>query len=131
MFNVQLDRMRRTVRFRASGNLTTEELKQAREEANWCLDQLKGGEHIVLADLRGMAAMSPAIATTFGEMIKEGRAKGTVCCLHLSDSSIARLQAARIAREASAQDDITTNVVSLDEAEKMIDEKLPKLKRPK
>jgi hypothetical protein len=131
MFSVQIDRIRRTIRFRATGSLTPEEMRQIRDEATWGFEQLKGGDHIVLADMRGMAAMSPAVANLFGELIKEGRAKGTVCCLHLSDSSIARLQAARLAREASTFDDITTNVISIDEAEKMIDEKLPKLKRPR
>jgi len=46
-----------------------------------------------------------------------------------SDSSIAKLQASRLAREASPVDNITTNVVSVDEAERLIEERYRKLSR--
>jgi hypothetical protein len=48
--------------------------------------------------------------------------------VHLSDDSVARLQAARLARQASPYDDSTFDVVSLDEAEKVLTELRLKLR---
>jgi hypothetical protein len=129
MVKVSLDRIRRTVAYRATGTLKNDELKVVLQEAKWVTDQLVGGEHIVLADLRGMAPLGQEAQALFGEVIRYGRERGTALCIHLSDSSIAKLQANRLAREVSPQDTITTNVVSLDEAERMIEERYPKLKR--
>jgi hypothetical protein len=130
MLYVSLDRVRRVVAVRVSGTIKIEELERVAREARWVTDQLAGGEHIVLADMRGMAPMSADAARILGELIRYGRERGTACCVHLSDSSIARLQAARLAREASPQDNITINVVSVDEAERVIEEKQKTLKRP-
>jgi hypothetical protein len=127
MYSVSLDRIRRTIRFRASGVLTSADMRQVAEEAQWCYDQFKGAHHLVLADMRGMAPLKPEAAQMFGEVIKYGRSRGTVCCAHLSDSSIARLQAARLAREASKYDDVTIDVASPEEAEKVIEEQLVKM----
>jgi hypothetical protein len=127
MFEVTLNKQRKTIVFRASGNISLEEMKQIFEEAKWATDTLKGGAHIVLADLRGMAPLSPAVGQIMGDFIKYGREHGTICCVHLSDSSIARLQAARLAREVSPYDDITLNVVSIEEAERVVQEKQAEL----
>jgi hypothetical protein len=129
MLKVGVDRIRRTITFRANGTLTLEEAKMALEEAKWATHQFGGGEHIVLADMRGILPMAPDVAAVFGEVIRYGRAHGTALCVHLSDSSIAKLQASRIARESSPGDDVTINVVSLDEAEKLVEESYKKLKR--
>jgi hypothetical protein len=123
MFTVQLDRMHRIIRFRASGTLSPDDMKHLLDEARWAYDQFRGAEHLILADMRGMAVMAPEVAAQFGEAIRYGRANGTVCCVHLSDSSIARLQTSRIARENSPYDDITINVVSTEEGEKVLEEK--------
>jgi hypothetical protein len=128
MIKVNVDRHRRTITFRASGTLTLDDVKRTLDEARWATDLFKGGEHIVLADLRGMAVLSPEVATVFGEVIQYGRMNGTAWCVHLSDSSVGRLQAARLARDVSPQDKTTINVVSLDEAEKVIEEKYPKIR---
>ncbi len=128
MVNVTIDRVRRTITFRAVGNLTLEEVKRTLEEAKRATDLFRGGEHIVLADLRGMGVMSPDVAAVFGEVIQYGRRNGTAWCVHLSDSSVARLQASRLARDASPQDKTTINVVSLDEADKVIEEKYRQLR---
>jgi hypothetical protein len=128
MVKVNVDRGRRTITFRAQGNITLDEVKRTLDEAKRATDLFRGGEHIVLADLRGMAVMSPDVATVFGEVIQYGRRNGTAWCVHLSDSSVGRLQAARLAREVNPQDTSTINVVSTEEAEKVIDEKAPKLR---
>lgn len=128
MFEVTINRGRRIIIFRASGAINVDELKKIRDEAIWATDSFRGDPHLVLADMRGMAPMSPEGTVIFGEIIRYGREHGTVCCVHLSDSSIARLQTQRLAREASPYDDITVNVVSLDEAEKVIEEHQAKLR---
>ncbi len=123
MYEASVNRTRRLITFRGSGTITVDELKTMVEEAKWATDSFHGEPHIVLADMRGMAPLAPDATQLFGEMIKYGRERGCVCCVHLSDSSIARLQATRLAREASPYDDITVNVVSVEEAEKVIHEK--------
>jgi hypothetical protein len=127
MFEVTINRGRRLIIFRASGSMTLDEMKQIKEEAFWSTDVFKGEPHIVLADMRGMPPLTEEKAKVFADIIKYGRDHGVACCVHLADSSIARLQQARLAREASPYDDITVNVVSIEEAERMIQEKQPKL----
>ena len=128
MFEVTINRGRRIITFRASGNLTLAEMEKILDEAKWATDGFKGQPHIVIADMRGMATLSPEGQRIFAEIIRYGRSHGTICCVHLSDSSIHRLQANRLAREASPYDDITVNVVSLEEAERVIEEKQAKLR---
>ncbi len=129
MFEVNIDRARHTITFRASGALTVEEMKKILGEAKWATDGFRGEPHLVLADMRGMSPLSPEGTALFGEVIRYGRTHGTICCVHLSDSSIARLQAARVAREASPYDDITVNVVSMEEGERIIAEKEKQLQK--
>jgi hypothetical protein len=123
MFKVTIDRPRPTITFRASGSLTAEELKAVYSEAKSATDTFSYGEHIVLADMRGMTARLPEASAIFGKVIKYGREHGTALCVHLSDSSVARLQTSRLAREVTPGDAVTTNVVSVQEAERMIDER--------
>src|SRR5690348_1505505 len=113
MYKVEADQARSTVRFRATGKLTLEEVKHAYEDAKVATDAFRGRPHIVLADMRGLSPMSPEVAHRFGELIQYGRTHGVQFCVHLSDSSIARLQTARLAREVNPQDNSTTDVVSV------------------
>jgi hypothetical protein len=129
MFEVTINRGRKLITFRASGMLSIGEIKQIADDARSVTDGFRGEPHIVLADMRGLAPLSDDKAAVFGEIIKYGRTRGTVCCVHLSDSSIARLQHSRLAREASPYDDITVNVVSVEEADKVIQEKQGTLKK--
>jgi hypothetical protein len=131
MFEVTINRGKRLITFRASGNLTLDEMKTILDEAKWATDGFRGDPHIVLADMRGLATMSDEKQRIFGEIIRYGREHGTSLCVHLSDSSIARLQQSRLAREASPYDDVTVNVVSSEEAERMIQERLPTLRAKK
>ncbi len=85
-------------------------------------DSYGGGRHVVLADMRGLKPAGAEAADIMGNAIGYARARGVACCAHISDSTIARLQAARLAREASADDDVTTDVVSLEEAERVLEE---------
>jgi hypothetical protein len=131
MYEVTVNRGRRLITFRATGNLTINEMKQVLDDAKWATDAFRGEPHTVLADMRGLPPLTEDKAMIFGEIIKYGRARGTACCVHLSDSSIARLQQSRLAREASPYDDITVNVVSLDEADKVINEKQASMNKKK
>jgi hypothetical protein len=128
MINVELDYSRKVLTFRATGVVTVAELQRTLVQVKTVLAPLRGAEHIVLADVRGLAPMSPEASELFGAVIRYGREHGTALCVHLSDSSIAKLQTARLAREASPQDQITVNVVSLKEAEKVINERYPGLR---
>ncbi len=127
MFEVTINRSKRLISFRASGTLSTAEMKHIFDEAKWSTDVFRGEPHIVLADMRGLPTLTEDKAKIFADIIKYGREHGTICCVHLSDSSIARLQHARLAREASPYDDITVNVVSAEEADRVIQEKQPKV----
>ena len=89
-------------------------------------DLYAGKKHLVLADMRGLRSSVPEAAAVFGEAIGYARKRGVVCCAHLSDSTIARLQAARLAREFSPGDDVTIDAVSLEEAEKVLAEERKK-----
>jgi hypothetical protein len=84
---------------------------------------------MLIADMRGLAPLSQESAKLMGEAIAFQRAHGIVLCAHLSDSSITRLQAKRLAREATPNDKVTIEVVSPEEAERVLDERRPTLKR--
>ena len=86
-----------------------------------------GTPHMVLADMRGSQPASPEVAAVLGETIEFSRQNGVVCCAHLSDDTVQRLQAARLARQIALASDITLDVVSLEEAERVLAEKRQQL----
>jgi hypothetical protein len=86
-----------------------------------------GTPHMVLADMRGSQPTSPEVAAVLGETIEFSRQNGVVCCAHLSDDTVHRLQAARLARQIALSSDITFDVVSLEEAERVLAEKRQQL----
>jgi hypothetical protein len=131
MYEVTINRGKRLITFRASGRLSMEEMSQVFEEAKRSTDAYKGEPHIVLADMRGLAVLTEDKQKVFGDIIRYGREHGCVTCVHLSDSSIARLQHARLARENSPYDDATINVVSIEEADRVIQEKQAKVQPKK
>jgi hypothetical protein len=122
MYEVRNDETTRTIYVRMSGLLREEEMSAWAQEYRRVTDAYEGGRHLVLADMRGMLASSEAVAEMMRDAIAYARKRGVTCCAHLSDSAIQRLQAARIAREASEGDDVTVNVVSLEEANRVLDE---------
>ncbi len=112
----------RTIYVRMSGFMREDEMKEWAEAYIAATDTYQGGKHLVLADMRGLKPAGPEAAEIMGRAIGYARARGVACCAHISDSTIARLQAARLAREAAAGDDVTTDVVSLEEAERVLEE---------
>src|SRR5262245_47337955 len=79
-----------------------------------------GRPHMVIADMRGMKTLHPSIAAIMGQEIGYARRHGVVLCAHLSDDTVQRLQASRIARQSSPFDDVTVDVDSLAEAQRVV-----------
>ena len=122
----------RTITCQISGMLSEEEALAAEQEARRIVDSYGGEPHLCFADARGFAPASPAVAASLQRLIKYSREHGTVCCVHLYDSAIARLQGARLAREATKEIDgtVTVEVVSLEEAEQVLREQRLRLRKP-
>jgi hypothetical protein len=130
MITVKNNRAKRTIHITMSGFIKLDEMEQAAGAVRRATDEYGGAPHLVLADMRGLKAVLPEVADAMGTAIGYTRAHGVVHCAHLSDSSTVRLQASRLVREAVEGDPATTNVVSLEEAERVLDEvraKLPPL----
>jgi hypothetical protein len=121
----------RTITCQISGLLTEEEALAAEQESKQIVDSYGGEPHLCLADGRGFVPVSPAAAVPLQRLIKYSREHGTVCCVHLYDSAIARLQAARLAREATKEIDgtLTVEVVSIEEAEQVLREQRLRLRK--
>jgi hypothetical protein len=122
MFEVRNDARKRTIYIRLTGSPTVDELRAMDADCRAATDSYRGQPHLVLADLRGLGVLAPEGAAIVGQTIDYGRKRSVRCCAHLSDSSIVRLQTRRLAREVSANDDVTVDVVSLDEAERVLAE---------
>jgi len=123
MIEIDNDIPSRTIRVRMASPITDTELIDAVPLMKRASDAYRGAEHMTLADMRGLNPLSPDQAALMGEAIAYQRRRGVVLCAHLSDSSIMRLQAKRLGREASPHDTTTIDVVSLDEAEKVLAER--------
>ncbi len=122
MYEIKNDARRRTIYVRATGNLSPADLQGWARDYRAATDSYRGQPHLVLADLRGLGVLAPESAELVGQTLEYARKRGVRCCAHLSDSSIIRLQTRRLAREASGYDDVTVDVVSPEEAERVLDE---------
>jgi hypothetical protein len=122
MFEVSNDMNRRTITIKLSGFIRPNEMRDCAVVYRTATDAYAGGRHLVLADMRGLRALEPESAAIFGEVVMYGRQKGCALCAHVSDSTIARLQTARVASESSPDDDITVDCVSLEEAQRVLTE---------
>jgi hypothetical protein len=120
MFEITNDMNRRTITIRLSGFIRPNEMKDCAVVYRTATDTYGGGRHLVLADMRGLKALEPESAAIFGEVVMYGRQQGCTLCAHVSDSTIARLQTARVASESSPNDDITVDCVSLEEAQRVL-----------
>jgi len=127
MIEITNDPTRRVITLRASGVVRLEDMRQALKEYIRATGLYRGRPHFLLADMRGMAPLSPDAAATMGEAIAHGRQRGVVLCAHLSDSGIVRLQSNRLAREVAGNDDATVDVIALEEAWRLFDERREQL----
>lgn len=123
MYEISNDTAKGVITIRASGVIRPEEMREALAEYKRATAVYKKGLHMLLADMRGLRPLAPEAAAVMGEFIAWGRQNGVVVCAHLSDSGIVRLQAGRIAREISPNDDKTVEVVSEEEAWKLFEER--------
>lgn len=122
MFDVKNHPDKLTIYIRSSGQVRLAEARAAIEAMKIAVDSYNGRPHLVLADARGMLPVAPDVAELMGEGIGYSRRNGTVVCVHLADSAIVRLQAARLVRESNPMDTATVDVVSLEEAEIVLEE---------
>jgi len=129
-FAVHNDTARRTLYLRMAGVWTEQELDPAIHAFLQASGAYEGAGHLILADVRGMTLSGAGVARRFGEAIHYTRSRGVVLCVHLSDSTLTRLQAARIAREYSPGDDVTVDVISMEEGERVLEETRARLGWP-
>jgi hypothetical protein len=120
MYEIRDDKTRKTVYLKLNGLIREQEMKKFCDEFKAVTDTYQGKQHYYLADMRGLKVMEPSVASILGEAIGYTRKRGVMLCAHLSDSTIAKLQAMRLAREVQTNDSATVDVVSMDEAEKVL-----------
>ena len=112
----------RTIRLRMSGIFDLEAMNAFADEYKARSAVYASKPHLILADLRGMSPSSPQVAARLGQAIEYSRRMGVVRCAHLSDDTVTKLQAARLGRLASPDSDVTVDVVSREEAERVLEE---------
>lgn len=126
-FAVELDVHRRRIHTTLSGLFDEASIEAWAKEYEAATDRFRGHMHVVLADMRGLKTMRKEVADRFGAAIGYARAHGVVLCAHISDETVQRLQASRVARQNSEGDDVTVDVASLDEAKLVCAEALERI----
>lgn len=130
-FEVSVDLGKRTLFTRMTGLFSEADMTAwAETYRRDGTDRFKGRPHMVLADMRGMKTVHPSIAAILGAEIGHARQNGVVLCAHLSDDTVQRLQAKRVARANVEGDDVTVDVASVEEAHRVIDEARARLEEP-
>jgi hypothetical protein len=119
MFGVANQPRRRTLVIRMSGHFTESEMRAWAAEYRRATDTYEGKPHLVLADMRGLLTSAPNVAAIMMETIGYARSGASP----VADVTVTRLQAARIARQASEGDDVTIDCVSVEEAEEVLRER--------
>jgi hypothetical protein len=121
-FSVRNEPSERTIYIRMEGIFEEPQMRELSRLYLEATETYQGQPHLVLADMRGMHIASLEVAKLLGDAIGAARKMGVACCAHVSSSTVQKLQAARLARENSPDDDVTVNVVSLQEAHKVLEE---------
>ena len=121
-YEVVLDMANRTIFTRMTGLFSEEDMHAWAKQYHDATDRFQGRKHMVIADMRGMKTVHPSIANIMGGEIGYARDHGVVLCAHLSDDTVQRLQARRVARMNSPDDNITVDVNSVQEARRVVDE---------
>ena len=117
--NVPADR---TIYVRMTGKFDISTMRAFCDEYKAATNTYSSKTHYVLADMRGMVPAQPEVGLMLGSAIGYARTHGVRACAHLSDDTVQRLQAARLARQSTPGDDVTVDVSSLEEGEKVIRE---------
>ena len=121
-FEVVLDLANRTLYTRMTGLFSEADMQGWAKQYHEATDKFQGRRHMVIADMRGMKTVHPSIANIMGVEIGYARDNGVVLCAHLSDDTVQRLQARRVARQNSLTDNVTVDVNSIHEARKVVEE---------
>ena len=121
-YSVKNEPSERTIYLRMEGFFEEGEMKEFVRLFLEATASYGGQSHVVLADMRGMQISSLDVAKLLGDAIGEARQKGVTCCAHLTSSTVLKMQMARLAREHSQGDDVTVNVGSDEEAQKVLAE---------
>jgi hypothetical protein len=121
-FEVVLDVAARTISTRMTGLFSEADMHAWAKQYHDATDKFQGKKHMVIADMRGMKTVHPSIANIMGIEIGYAREHGVVLCAHLSDDTVQRLQARRVARQNSLADNVTVDVSTIQEARRVIDE---------
>jgi hypothetical protein len=121
-YSVRNEPSERTIYLRMEGFFEEGEMKEFLRQLREATEGYAGQPHLVLADMREMQITSVEVSKLLGEAIGEARQKGVTCCVHLTSSTLQKMQVARLAREYSKGEDVTVNVSSLEEAQKVLEE---------
>jgi hypothetical protein len=121
-FSVKNEPSERTIYLRMAGFFEESEMKQLIQLYLEATASYEGKPHVVLADMRELQISSLDVSKLLGEAIGKARQQGVTCCAHLTSSTVVKMQMARLAREHSQGDDVTVNVGSLEEANKVLSE---------
>jgi len=121
-WTVQNSPFKRTIVVRMEGLFDEPSMRKFCDEMLEATRSYRGMTHLYLADMRGMRSTYPEIAEILGAAIGESRRMGVVGCAHVSDDTMQRLQALRVARQNSPYDDVTVDAASLEEAERILEE---------
>jgi len=118
---------KKVVVVRMNGVVSLSDLRSGMHEMAIAAASYKGAPFGMIADMRDLVPLSPEAAAVLGEAIAFGRKAGVAVCAHLSSSGIIRLQANRVAREATPGQAGNYDVVSMDEAWKLTSEVFAKV----
>ncbi|WP_224248517.1 hypothetical protein [Hyalangium gracile] len=121
-YTVKNDTAERTLYLRMEGFFEEAEMKDFVRLFLEASASYKGQPHLVLADMQGLQISSLDVAKLLGDAIGQARQQGVSCCAHLTSSTVVKMQMTRLAREHSQGDDVTVNVGSLEEANKVLAE---------
>jgi hypothetical protein len=106
----------RTIYIRMTGRFDVGLMRAFAAEYRQATDCYEGHEHLVLADMRGLAPLLPEVGQVFAASVGYARAHGVICCAHLSDDATQKWQAARLARQDKPANDVTMNFATVEEA---------------
>jgi hypothetical protein len=112
----------RTIHVRMAGFFEESEMKDFIRLFLEASTSYGGQSHLVLADMRELQISSLDVSKLLGEAIGQARKQGVTCCAHLTSATVVKMQMARLAREHSQGEDVTVNVSSLEEANKVLAE---------
>jgi hypothetical protein len=107
---------------RMQGAFDADSMRRCCDDIRRATDAFHGKPHFCIADMRGMSPLREELGQMLGATIAYSRAHGVALCAHLSDDTIQRLQLARLVRLNAPHDEGTIDVVSLDEAERVVKE---------